>query len=274
MSNRKTKPININLFTIAAQLKDSLNNIDDESSITKKSENNPRHLKAPRLAKESLNWDPNWSKMYPWVYRGEGSLNKFMICRWCKEAGKNNNFTKSCKYFKKQYLDHHVNINNHKMVYAAQIQSQATLHTSFAIQARTDQIKVMRNMRNMYFLIQHNLSANIFESLCKLFEIQHAEDQGQFECGIETLNIFDNNEFADEDERAPYSSYQNNVSAHEFIKSIGHVVEQETFQELCTSDGWSIIIDEIAEIHQFFQAKNISYNDLMHICSDGASTIT
>ncbi|CAG8813779.1 10112_t:CDS:1, partial [Gigaspora rosea] len=62
MSNRKTKPININLFTIAAQLKESLDNIDDESSITEESENNPRHLKAPRLAKESLNWDPNWSK--------------------------------------------------------------------------------------------------------------------------------------------------------------------------------------------------------------------
>ncbi|CAG8857110.1 13254_t:CDS:1, partial [Gigaspora margarita] len=111
-----------------------------------------------------------------------------------------------------------------------------TLHTSFAIQAGTDQIKVMRNMHNMYFLIQHNLSVNIFESLYKLSEIQHAEDQGQFEYGIEALNIFDNNEFADEDERALYGSYQNNVSVREFIESIGHVVEQETFQELRTSD--------------------------------------
>ncbi|CAG8857645.1 37993_t:CDS:1, partial [Gigaspora margarita] len=115
ISNQKTKPININPFTIAAQLKDSLDNIDNESSITEESENNPRHLKAPCLAKESLNWDPNWSKMYPWVYREEKSLNKFMFCHWCKEASKNNNFTIGCEYFEKQYLDRHVNINDHKM---------------------------------------------------------------------------------------------------------------------------------------------------------------
>ncbi|CAG8791871.1 8098_t:CDS:1, partial [Racocetra persica] len=61
--------------------------------------------------------------------------------------------------------------------------------------------------------------------------------QNQFECGIKTLNIFDNNQFANNDEQTPYSSYQNNISAHEFIESIGYVVEQETFQELYTSDS-------------------------------------
>ncbi|CAG8533825.1 14244_t:CDS:2, partial [Cetraspora pellucida] len=228
------------------------NNVDSESS-TEESENNPRQLK----------------------------------------AGKNNNFTKVC---------------------AARIQSQITLHSSFAIQAGTDQIKVMRNMRNIYFLIQHNLSTNIFESLCKLSEIQHGEDQNQFECGTEILNLFDNNQLADNDEQAQYGSYQNNVSAREFIESIGRVIEQEIFQKLRKSDGWSLMLDEsntvsaektlaivskhliapakpiyrflglilltdgtantiIAEINRFFQAKHISYDDLMHICTDGASTM-
>ncbi|CAG8799112.1 13533_t:CDS:2, partial [Cetraspora pellucida] len=112
----------------------------------------------------------------------------------------------------------------------------------FAIQAGTDQIKVIRNMCNIYFLIQHNLSTNIFESLCKLSEIQRGEDQNQFEYTCE------------------------------FIESIGHVIEQEIFQELRKSDdGTANTI--IAKINQFFQAKHILYNDLMHICTDGASTM-
>ncbi|CAG8619699.1 23125_t:CDS:2, partial [Racocetra persica] len=163
-------------------IKDS-NNFDSESS-TEESENNPCQLKVPRLAKESLNWDPNWSKLYPWVYHGEGPLNKFMFCRWCIEAGKNNKFTNGCEYFKKQSLDRHVNISDHWIVCAARVQSQITLHSSFAIQARTDQIKL-----------------------------------------------------ADNDKRTSYSSYQNNVSARKFIESIGHVIEQETFQELRNSDA-------------------------------------
>ncbi|CAG8450994.1 11205_t:CDS:2 [Scutellospora calospora] len=195
MSNCKTKPLDlsINLFSIAAQLKTSANNSDDEVSTTSEEENNSRQLK---------------------VHRGEGLLNKYMFCLWCKEAGKNNNFTEGF-----------------------------TLYSSFAVQARTDQIKIMRNMCNIYFLIQHNLSTNIFEDLYKLSEIQRAENQNQFECGTEILNIF-NNDFSADDERAPYSSYQNNVSACEFIESIGRVIEQEIFQKLRNSDGWSIMIDE------------------------------
>ncbi|CAG8551221.1 1525_t:CDS:2 [Racocetra persica] len=135
MSNQKTKSININLFSIAAQSKnDSNNNIDDESSISEE------------------------------IFRS------------------------------------HVNINDYQMICVAQTQSQVTLQSSFAIQAETDQIKVIRNICNVYFLIQHNLSTNIFESLYKLSKIQCAEDQNQFEYRTETLNIFDNNQFADDDE--------------------------------------------------------------------------
>ncbi|CAG8760155.1 15752_t:CDS:2, partial [Racocetra persica] len=287
MSNRKPKSIDINPFSIAAQSKEDSNNVDSESS-TEESENNLHQLKVLRLAKESLNWNPNWPKLYPWVYRKEGPLNKFMFCRWCIEAGKNNKFTNGCEYFKKQSLDRHVNISDHWIVCAARVQSQITLHSSFAIQARTDQIK--------------------------LSKIQCGEDQNQFECSTEILNVFDNNQLADDDERTSYGSYQNNVSACKFIESIDRVIEQETFQELRNLDGWSLIIDEsntisaektlaivskylialakpiyrflglilltdstantiIAEINRFFQAKHISYNDLMHICTDGASTM-
>ncbi|CAG8816219.1 4514_t:CDS:1, partial [Gigaspora rosea] len=126
MSNRKTKSVDssINPLTIAAQLSTTANNIEDESSTISEEENNPRQLKVPRLAKESLNWNPDWPKIYPWVYRGEGQLIKYMFCRWCKEAGKNNNSTKGCGYFKKQSLDRHVNTSDHEMVCAARMQSQ------------------------------------------------------------------------------------------------------------------------------------------------------
>ncbi|CAG8512974.1 15923_t:CDS:2 [Dentiscutata heterogama] len=222
-------------LTECLPLKEGSNNdVDDESSRTDEDINNSRQLK-----------DPSWPKIYPWVYRGEGPLKKFMFCHWCKDAGKNNNITKGCKYFKKQYLDRHVNINDHRMVCAAQMQSQVNLHSSFAIQAGTDQIKVMRNMRNLYFLIQYNLSTNIFEDLCKLSKIQYREEQNQFECGNKTLNVFDNNQLTDDDnERAPYGSYQNNVSACKFIESIGRVIEQKIFQKLRDAGGWSLMIDK------------------------------
>ncbi|CAG8547204.1 4847_t:CDS:2, partial [Scutellospora calospora] len=256
MSNRKTKPVdpNINLFTIAAQLSTTANNINNESSTTSEEENNPRQLKVPRLAKESLNWNLNWPKIYPWVYHGE-------------EAGKNNNFTKGRRYFKKQSLDRHVTTSNHEMVCAIRMQSQATLYSSFTIQARNDQIKIMKNMRNIYFLIQHNLSTNIFESLCKLSELQRIKNQDQFECSNEILNIIDN-DFSIDNERVLYGSYQNNVTSREFIESIGHIIEQEVFQELHSTANTIT-----AEIDRFVLAKNISYNKLMHICTDGASTM-
>ncbi|CAG8698384.1 28572_t:CDS:2 [Racocetra persica] len=260
MSNHKTKPLDlsINPFSIAAQLKTSANNGDDEVSTTSEEENN-----------------------------FQGPLNKYMFCLWCKEAGKNNNFTKGCEFLKKQSLDRHIITSDHQIVCAARIQSQVTLYSSFAVQAGTDQIKIMRNMRNIYFLIQHNLSTNIFEDLCKLSEIQRAENQNQFECGTEILNIF-NNDFSANDERAPYGSYQNNVSAHEFIKLIGHVIEQVLaivskhsiapakplyrflgLISLTNSTANTII----AKINRFVLAKNISYDKLMHICTDGASTM-
>ncbi|CAG8764980.1 19966_t:CDS:2, partial [Racocetra fulgida] len=216
----------INLFFIAAQLKASTNNIDDESFMTSEEENNPCQL---------------------------------------KEAGKNNNFTK----------DRHVITSDHKMICAARMQFQVTLYSSFAIQARADQIK--------------------------------------FKCSVDILNIF--NDFSIDDERALYSSYQNNVAAYEFIESIGRVIEQEVFQELRNSDGWSIMLDEsntistekvlaivskhliapaqplyrflglisltnntantiVAEIDRFIQTKNLLYNKLMHIYTDGASIMT
>ncbi|CAG8613681.1 3163_t:CDS:2, partial [Scutellospora calospora] len=163
------------------------NNIDNESSTTLEEENNPHQLK-----------NLNWPKIYPWVYRGEGQLNKYIFCYWCKEASKNNNFSKGCRYFKKQSLDCHITTSDHEIVCAARMQSQATLYSSFAIQARNNQINIIKNMRNIYFLIQHNLSTNIFKSLYKLSKLQ-----------------------------PPYSSYQNNVTAREFIESIGYIIEQE-----------------------------------------------
>ncbi|CAG8813993.1 26316_t:CDS:1, partial [Gigaspora rosea] len=101
---------------------------------------------------------------------------------------------------------------------------------------------------------------------------------------------------------------------HEFIESIGHVIKQEMFQELCDTGGWSLMTDEsntisnektlaivtkhsialantiyrflglvllsdntantiVAEMNQFFKQKNILYDDLMHICMNGASTM-
>src|SRR2546427_475854 len=98
----------------------------------------------------------------------------------------------------------HVNITDHQIVIAARMRSQVTLPSSFAIQAGVDQIKVMQNMRNIYFLIQHNLFTNSFENLCKLSEIQCAGDQNQFECGTDLLNISDNNLLAIDNEWAPY----------------------------------------------------------------------
>ncbi|CAG8755667.1 3404_t:CDS:2, partial [Racocetra persica] len=74
--------------------------------------------------------------------------------------------------------------------------------------------------------LKHNLSTNIFESLYKLSEIQHVKNQSQFECSVDILNIFDN-DFPIDNEKVPYSNYQNNIAAREFIKSIGHVIEQE-----------------------------------------------
>ncbi|CAG8618526.1 6518_t:CDS:2 [Cetraspora pellucida] len=217
ISNRKPKSIDINPFSIAAQLKEGSKMLI-VNLLLKKVKTIPASLK-------------------------EGSLTKFMFCHWCKEAGKNNNFTKGCEYFKKQYLDRHININDHWLVCAARIQSQITLHFSFAIQAGL--IKL---------------------SLYKLFEIQHGEDQNQFECELYKSNgwslILDESNTVSAEKTLAIVSKHLIASAKPIYQFLGLI--------LLTDSTANTII---AEINWFFQAKHISYDDLMHICTDGASTM-
>ncbi|CAG8529783.1 1654_t:CDS:2, partial [Scutellospora calospora] len=189
----------------------------------------------------------------------KGTQANLMFCHWCQEANKQNSFTSGCVYFKLQSLTRHINNKDHQSIIYNSTQDEFSIRSS--------------------------------------------------------ILSFTNNQFLNIDNlQAPYASYTNNKAAYGFIESIGHVIEQSTFEELYKSKSWSIMLDEsttistekilaivskhllrpgkpiyqflgmislteqmsdtiIADLNRFIQAKNILYNNLYHICTDGASTM-
>ncbi|CAG8854412.1 6490_t:CDS:2, partial [Gigaspora margarita] len=215
----------------------------------------------------------------------------------------NNIFTEGTEWFKEQYLIQHLNSKNHQKAQEIELHTQLTIHEK--------NLRIIQNMRNMYWLVENNIATFNIKDLCSLVEmqIQNKEEYIISTSACTIRSVFLNTTVLDE--RCKYGSYSNNYAGRDFIEAIVRVIEESTIKELFKSLTWSIMIDKsttitnhknfaivskhlvnnilcyryleiiqltsgaansiTSELLHFFTAKNIPTKALYHMGSDGAS---
>ena len=94
------------------------NSDNNEKSNEKRKNKETTGQESNRKVREDF--DPNWLRMYPWLEQSVDSNGKVtMFCSWCKNAKKKNIFTTGTQSYRKQTLERHINIDDHKIAAVA-----------------------------------------------------------------------------------------------------------------------------------------------------------
>ena len=118
-------------------------------------------------------FDSNWLRIYPWLEQSEDTNGKtIMFCSWCKNANKKNIFTTGTQSFKKQTLECHLNIDDHKIAAVAKDKSQVSIVQGFTRQLGEEKLKIIGLMRNTYYLSKNGQALNLYPELCHLVHLQ------------------------------------------------------------------------------------------------------
>ena len=114
-------------------------------------------------------------------------------------------------------------------------------------QMGSSQALIIGCMRNIYYLTQHNIALNNYESLCELvtYQIQN-QNQTCDEDFIQNLqppphqNYFNSSPSTSNN----YATYKNPVAGRELLSSIFTIIEENVITEVKNSPCWSLLIDE------------------------------
>ena len=212
--------------------------------------------------------------------------------------------------YRLEHIKNHVKTSEHKESEDLSKPQQLKLVTNFAKQLGIDKLKIISLMRNVYFCSKNNQAINTFPELCKLISIQ-IKNSKEYLVSSKTSALKQPEYGEKNSTRAQYASYSNCNSGNEFLESICHVIEENLFDELNSSNFWSILIDESTTItdnkhlaivskhminntpymrylgmlnleetdalyifNQFISLKNLNLNSLIHFGSDGSSMMT
>ncbi|CAG8751356.1 9428_t:CDS:2, partial [Gigaspora rosea] len=191
-------------------------------------------------------WDPNLSKVYPWLEKYEDNDSVVIVfCTRCKAAKKVNQFTEGTK------------------------QSQTTIIQGFTRQLNDQKLKIISLMRNVYYLSKGNQAMNQYPALCQLGYLQFINhEELYFENNPIVLKSIDNETF--NKCQHEYASYENTISERAFFASIAFVIEHEIIQELLENCNTESITNNL---ERFIIAKSLNIENLTHFGSDGASTM-
>ncbi|CAG8816501.1 31268_t:CDS:2, partial [Racocetra persica] len=192
--------------------------------------------------------------------------------------------------------------------------NQTTIDYGFKQSISVDKLKVIRNMQYVYFLAKHHYATHGLQDLKKLYDRQFDEESnealfGPF-IGLKKVQSFGDSPITVSSE---YGTYDNDVSAREFIEAISFVIEESLIKKIQSSSYWSIQIDDsntikqekilaivsrhlsnnypiarflgiiqledaaarpiVDSINRFLLAKRLDISNIFHIGNDGASTI-
>jgi hypothetical protein len=107
-------------------------------TITSSNEKSNEKRKNTETAKQEQNkkiredFDPNWLRIYPWLEQNRDSDGKVtMFCSWCKNLKKKNIFTMGTQSYRKQTLERHIEIDDHKLATIAKDKSQTSIIQGF-----------------------------------------------------------------------------------------------------------------------------------------------
>jgi len=213
------------------------------------------------------------------------------------------NFSKGTKSFRLDKIKAHSNSNEHK-------KSESILLVSDTEQSNGEKLSIISLMRNIYFCSKHNISLKkIYPGLCNLMSLQ---TENNISNKISTLKPASLEKPSKS--KSKYGSYKNSIAGFDFLDSIASVIKNSLFDELNSSPYWSVMIDEansvdddkylaivgkcIAnnmpimrylglinldstvgeniynQIISFCVSNEISYHQIIHFGSDGASNMT
>ena len=92
---------------------------------------------------------------------------KLMFCNICQKANLKSSVwsTTGCDYMKLEYIKRHENSNEHKtsinFLNPAQTSIKESVHLLLGMNAKN----IIHQMRNVYFLSQHNIALNVFPDM-------------------------------------------------------------------------------------------------------------
>ncbi|CAJ0836936.1 5108_t:CDS:10 [Entrophospora sp. SA101] len=229
--------------------------------------------KSDRLAKENLKYNPQWAVVFNWIRHAKDANGKdLMFCTLCEKFKMKSEWaTKGCTYMKMDYINRHRRSPQHRQAIKMTEPAETIIKTEVINRSLGSELNnTIMQMRNLYFLSQHNLDINIFPGLVALVNYQKINenriisDEPLSLLRSPTINNTNATKFQTvqllQQSSSPsiatattnintFSSfsnyiYTNPLASYEFLKSVARPIEEAVIKEINSSSCWSLLVDE------------------------------
>jgi hypothetical protein len=175
-----------------------------------------------------------------------------------------------------------------------------------------EKLQIILLIRSVFFISKKRISLNVFPELCELISLQ-IENTTELAISDNNFTLKPASLEKPSTPKSQYGSHKNHIAALDFLDSIAFVIKKSLFEELNSSTHWSIMIDEtnsvdgdkylaivgkcitsnipfmrylgmvnldstdgeniFNQIISFCNSNEISYHNIIHFGSDGASNM-
>jgi Domain of unknown function (DUF4371) len=253
-----------------------------------------------------------WFNIYTWLGAEEIDGNTMLFCKICRTRNGISIFAVGTKSLRHERIKNHLKTREHKESVLQLQSNQDELSRNIMEQMDKEKLQIISLMRTVYFSSKRNIPLNIFSDLCELISLQ-IENMTELiiNDNVSTLKPASLEKLSTP--KLKYGSRTNNKAAFDFLDSIVFIIKKSLFEELNSSTHWSIMIDEtnsvdgdkylaivgkcitnnmpfmrylgmvnldstdgeniFNQIILFCNSNGISYNNIFHFGSDGASNM-
>jgi len=248
--------------------------------------------------------DPKWFDDYPWLETESVNGNIILYCRICRNCNGTTAFAKGTSSLRLGRIKEHMKTKEHK-------KSEELLKPDTS-RISTEKLKIISLMRIIYCCSKNNIPLNTYPDLCKLTSLQ-IENNKELIISDKVSTLKPASLGKPSPSKSKYGNYNNHISGIDFLDSIAYTIKKSLFEELNSSVYWSIMIDEtnsvdndkylaivgkyivnnipymrylgmvnldstdseniFNQIKSFCTSKEISYHNIIHFGSDGASNM-
>ena len=267
-----------------------------------------RELEMKRLHYRK-NIDKDWFSKYTWLESEENNQEILIFCKLCRNRNGTSKFSKGTNVFRLDKIKKHSNTNEHKESELMLLNSYQTESNRDNTEQSDKKKSIIPLIMNNYFCSKHNIPLNVYSNLCNLVTLQTGNNISDKISTLKPASLEKPSK-----PKSKYGSYKSPIAACDFLDSIASVIKNSLFEELNSSPYWSIMIDEansidgnkhlaivgkyIAnnmpimrylglidlestdsehiynKIKLFCISNEISYQNVIHFGSDGASNMT
>jgi len=217
--------------------------------------------------------------------------------------------TDTLRHIRLDKIKKHSNTNEHKESELMLLNSdQNESNRDNTEQLNEEKSLIISLMKNIYFCSKNNISLNVYPNLCSLVSLQIRNNISDKISTLKPASLEKQSK-----PKSKYGSYKNPISGCDFLDSIASMIKNSLFEELNSSHYWSIMIDEANSIDDkhlaivgkyiannmpimkylglidlkttdseniynkiklFCISNEITYQNIIHFGSDGASNMT